>query len=520
MTNDKNTKIPFVLITQEWLDAWLPVLKGTELKAYLRLAYHYNREKKISFPGQQTIAKAIGLKSYKPVMSALTKLEELGLMEALKKPPQKGMKGWPSNQYRMLHVDEDGYHRAERQQSSLKEAMEEDRAFLEFATDLLYKYNSFEEERDAVFEKYPWFKEIFYAKKLDECEHLNVGIFLSMYHWEAFTEKYSDLASFHEYFLDLLRDSFLKQRELERAVKEDILANWERVKEDYDYCGNYISDRYPKYFESLRNLEMTKGRHTEEYRAKASELLENHPDVVEISQYYNYGIFKELSEKHGVCSRAVEELFIQALREDKGEIGFKHDFENYLHEVVLPYENVFLTEEETRFAYLEADEITDDERRDLKGTLEKVKAARLKALDTLVKKTTYALASAYLNGQVRKNGGGEYTPEIRYYNKTEDGGYILESHGGHHPAKMDLGDLLSHITYEINRHTHYLMEYDDIYEHELATYRQTVQSEVIGKPNENALVSIPPVTLEQMRARFEEKKAELEANMRKDSKAS
>jgi hypothetical protein len=160
------------------------------------------------------------------------------------------------------------------------------------------------------------------------------------------------------------------------------------------------------------------------------------------------------------------------------------------------------------------------ERRDLKGTLEKVKAVRLKALDTLLEKTTYALASAYLNGQVRKNGGGEYKPEISYYSGTEDGGYTLESHGGHHPSRMDLGDLLSHITYEINRHTHYLREYDDIYEPELRIYEQTVQLEVIGKPNDNALVSVEPVTLDQVRARFEQKKAELEATMEENSEAS
>jgi hypothetical protein len=164
--------------------------------------------------------------------------------------------------------------------------------------------------------------------------------------------------------------------------------------------------------------------------------------------------------------------------------------------------------------------MTDDERRDLKGTLERVKAARLKALDTLVEKTTDALASAYLNGQVRENGGGEYSPEVRYYSETEDGGYILESHGGHHPAKMDVGDLLSYITYEINRHTHHLREYDDIYESELAVYVKTAEPEVIGKPNKSALVPIPPVALEQVRTRFEQKKEEFETSMEDDSEDS
>ena len=65
-------------------------------------------------------------------------------------------------------------------------------------------------------------------------------------------------------------------------MKKDVLTNWERVKEDEEYCANYIAKHDPA-------------------------------DSREISQYYNYGIFRELSEKHDVCSRAVKELYILIL---------------------------------------------------------------------------------------------------------------------------------------------------------------------------------------------------------------
>jgi len=267
-----------------------------------------------------------------------------------------------------------------------------------------------------------------------------------------------------------MREGNLKRTEITKTVKKDVLTNWERVKNDDAYCRNYIVNHYPEYDEALKTIAMKVGRSSKEYIAKARELVENHADSREISQYYDYGIFQELAQKHGVCSRVVKEVYDEAVLEVMGEIRFKIDFEDYVNKLVLPYESASLSEEEIRFAYLEADEFTDNEKRNFKETLEKIKAARIKALEALVEKTTYALATAYLNGQVRKNGDGEYTPEIRYYSENEDGGYILESHGGHHPAKMDLRDLLRHITYEINRHTHYLREYGDIYEHELTIY--------------------------------------------------
>ena len=119
MTEEKNQeKVPFILITQEWIDRWLPVLKAAELKVYLKLAYHYNHQNSVSFPGQNLIRRAIGINTKKPVINALKQLEKLGLIEILKKSPQKKKKGWPSNKYRMLHVDSNGYHRAQSQQNT------------------------------------------------------------------------------------------------------------------------------------------------------------------------------------------------------------------------------------------------------------------------------------------------------------------------------------------------------------------------------------------------------------------
>lgn len=528
MFKETKNKIPFVLITQDWLDRWLPVLKETELKAYLRLAYHYNLKNKLSFPGQQTIAAAIGVKSHRPVASALARLEDLALIEALKKSPQKGMKGWPSNQYRMLHVDENGYHRAERQQSSLKDAISEKRAFLEFATSLPFKYNSHEERLGVAFEKYPEFKVAYYATGSDKDEDFDLTIALIGFFTFRFREKYSDLAQFDSQLRRLTSEAFSRLSEHEQMVKENLLAEWERAKKDYAYCGDYIANHYPKYFEALKVISIAKGKNSEEYKHKYHELVEKHPEVKEISHYCNYGIFRELAEKHGISSRLVINIVEEISLNTKCEIGFKFDHENYVHKVVLPNETVFLTDEEKRLVLLEfehddyrdpdtgescvlSEGFTPAERRDFKGTLEKIRAAKLKALDILVENVTGALADARVQGLVRENAGGEYRPDFRFRRFKEDGSHTCKSEPGYHPPKMDLKDLLRHITHEINQHTEHMREYDCLRESELPKYRETEPSERMGKPRENALVPIPPVTLEQVRTKFEENKVELQA---------
>ena len=461
-------------------------------------------------------------------MSALTKLEELGLIEALKKPPQKGMKGWPSNQYRMLHVDENGYHRAERQQSSLNDAISGKKAFLEFATSLPFKYNSHEERLGAVFEKYPEFKVAYSSAGSDKDEDYDLTMDLIVFFTLGFREKYSDLAQFDSQLKRLTSEAFSRLSEHEEMVRENLLAEWERAKKDYAYCGDYIENHYPKHFEALKVISIAKGKNSEEYKHKYHELVEKHPEVKEISLYFNYGIFRELGEKNGISSRSVVHVFHEISLNAKCEIGFKFDYENYVHKVVLPNETVFLTDEEKRLVLLEferddyrdpntgeicvlSEGFTPAERRDFKGTLEKIRAAKLKALDTLVENVTGALADAYLQGLVRENGGGEYRPDLRYRRLKEDGSHTCKIEPGYYPPKMDLKDLLRHNTYEINHRTEHMREYDCLRESELPKYRENEPPELLGKPCENALVPISPVTLEQVRTKFEENKVELQA---------
>ncbi|MBA7496697.1 hypothetical protein ES702_07306 [subsurface metagenome] len=515
---NNNEKTPFVIITNEWIDKWLSYLNETELKVYMRLAYHYNRKNRIAFPGQQTIRENIGIQSNKPVINALSKLEELGLIETLKKPPGRSRKGWPSNQYRMLHVDDNGYHRVERQQSSLKEAIAEQKAQGEFIADMTYKYNDDNDALPEAFKRFPDFKEAYYSRGWDKEEGIWLFEALSIFLITSFRDKYEDLEPFRNYIDSIahFQEKWAVWQERLETVKKDMKAQWDRAMEDYVYCCEYVANNYPEYIPVLKESIELKSKRVKGWNEGFKKVVEKHPDIEEITLFFNYGIFKELAEKHSMATREIGRLAGRIGLEDDGMVGLAFDMDGYVNKVYLPDEETLVTEEENRLLELEPEDgvykdeetgeivvmskgFTKAEKRDFKGTLKKIEKAKRKVVDALVEGVARVLAEVYVDGKVRETEGG-YRPIKRYWKDAGDGYRTQETEWGYHPANMGLDDLLKHATDAVNDHTNYIRGERDAHE-------------------DDPLVSIPPVTLEEVRAKFEAEKERLLAEKREAEKA-
>jgi len=520
MTEKKKAqKIPFVLITNEWIDRWLPVLNGTELKVYLKLAYHYNHEKSLSFPGQKLIGDVIGVKSRKPVINAVKKLEDLGLIETIKKFSSKG---WPSNQYRLLHVDKDGYHRSERQQPSLNEALDEWKEFRTFLFDISNKdYETKDGMIKEIETKYPEYIDAIEGLRNDADfrppENLtqlwaDLGVWFEAGY---FRRKYKDIMDLVNPKRMKLNREFMKQEhdrwdELLKVVED----NLEKITEDIQYCMK----RYTERLKTLRDMPQT----TEvEIKAKEKFDRETFKESIELKRM-NYGIVAKLATKYGFTTYDIYKAW-EEYNEKHGVVGFGHDFDGYIESVSLPDYESALTEEELRFIHLPVEDkiytdnitgkkevyakgFTPAEKRDFKGTLEKIKKAKLKAVNYLVERATTELAKVYLEGRVREIEGGKYKPDIWYWKALGDGSYSREIKRGYHPGEMGLEDLLRYVTHEINDQTQTMREYEDIKDEGVKIDGETGIWQNIDKPREDALVPIPPVTLEQVKAIFEKEK--------------
>jgi hypothetical protein len=191
----------------------------------------------------------------------------------------------------------------------------------------------------------------------------------------------------------------------------------------------------------------------------------------------------------------------QLIREN-GTVGFSFDFDGFVESVMPPdYKNCLKKEEQRLMNYFaevgadkcEADNmklidckgITPRERRDLRATIAATEKAFIKARDYLIDKTTTELATVYLEGKVKENGGVPFQP----------GSFAISDDDGPLTIGRDLGGLLDQLTYAINIE---LKDVKDGFE-------------------KIANVSLSPLTLEETRNKFEQKKAELEASMEKDS---
>jgi hypothetical protein len=509
MSEEKKEKqIQFVLITHEWLDRWLPILNETELKVYLRLAYHYNVKDKISFPGQEKMAEAIGVKKYQTVGHAASKLEELGLIEIIKKGPQKGQKGYSHNKYRMLHVDDKGYHRAERQRSSVKEVMEERMNKLHFLSSLFIKYNKPETMLKEAFKYSPEFKSAYYSQGWDRKEDFNLFEALSIFLISGLPHKYGDIGKeFENQAMNVFKEFMEQDSDKISNLKQEMIENWDRVLEDYQYCGEYIKEKYPEFIPVFKEAFDLKAKKVNNWSKEIESIIADHPDIEAINSYFEYGIFKELSEKHDIASKEIS-IFVKEIALEQGKIGFIRDLENYIYEAELPDLEVFLDEDERKYLELEEEDFSNEERRNHKATIEKIKTVRLKAIDELIDSAAYALADADCKGQIRKSGGGGFKPKIRHMIRSGSW-YKHETKSGCDPPEKNLEDMLKYITFLINDNTLPNREYEHFKGDEYNPNWEKMPWEIMGQPYEDALVPIPPVSLEEVRERYENHKKKI-----------
>lgn len=490
MAGKENIKVlPHIRLTKEWIERWLPILNEREIKAYLKLATHYNVKHKKSFPGGQEISRSIGSEDVKIAYRAVKGLEEKGLIEVVK---NKRRRGWANNEYRLLCVDEDGYHRAEKCQFTLKEALEEYEERINFLELVHNQHHRTEEDvLKIIGEKYPDFLKA-WEKIKEDSKNPVLELDLMGYLLFSLGDKYPQLRENYPHkFDEVMGKHFQKMHDKEEAIKKELEANWERAKKDLEYCVNFIDTR-PEAIKFLKNNPSSKWKEL---------LVEKYPEVVDITMG-NYGIFKELADRYELAPFEVHEIFSELIL-SKGKVGVVCDLDGYVSKLKLP-ETIGLSEEEERLLDLVVEDeyiknlqtgrkellrkgFTAQERKNYRRTLEKIKAAKKKYVDYILNKTTEELADLYLQGKIRKDGGDAYIPPKRYWKDTGEEEKMLVYEEGAEPEKWDLEGLLRQITYEINEHTAY--------------YR--------GEDPENSLVQVSPVKLGKVKERFERHLKEL-----------
>lgn len=482
MTNEKNTKVlPHIRLTKKWIEKSLPFLNERELKVYLKLAVHYNVKSKKSFPGGQEISRSIGSEDKKIAYRAIKKLEEKGLIEVIKRGSKAG---WPHNEYRLLHVDEDGYHRAERCQFTLKEALRDYRERISYTTSMpSQKYETEEDFLKAIGRKYPDFpkdwrriKDSYPTSPKNPIEDILYDLigYLVISH----KHKYQDIwENYPHKFHQIMPEWFRTMRDKEEAIKKDLKTNEKRAEEDITYCTHFL-DRHPEIRKMMKSNPRSKWKRL---------LSEKYPEAVDIMDF-NYGVLRELADKHGTEPRQVYRIFTE-LTLSKGFVGVIFDIDGYVSDLELPT-TTGLSEQEERLLNLPLENeyvkdpitgkkeliergFTPQERRNYKETLERIKAAKEKYVDYIINRATEELADLCFKGYVRKDVGKGEKAEVR--------------EKGVKPEKLDLEGLLQRITYKINKYT--------------ASYR--------GEGFGDSLVKIPSVDVMKVKKMFEEHLKEL-----------
>lgn len=467
---NRNGVLPHIRLTKEWIERFLPLLRGREFKTYIKLACHYNVQKGDSFPSGHTIAQAIGCREVKTVYRAIRGLEEKGLIEVVKN--KKG-KGWANNVYHLLYVDDNGYHRAEKSQLSLREALKQWKEGLLFSYELFYyQYKGEEQVLQMIKERYPDFrlkeggvmsrtrnqsKDLAEATCYDFCPY-----FIS--YW--FDRRYSQLRD--SYPKEFNTDSVFREiEEKEEAITRSLEGRLYEAQKDLEHCIFFI-DAHPEVKSLLLGVSSSKRKEL---------LVQRHPEILEIV-HYNHGIFKELGQKHGFSPLHVHQVFV-SLMLSRGSVGFISDLTGYICDIELG-EPPGLLEEEGRLLSLEEEDFTESEKRDYEGTCRKIKTITERCLEYLVDRAGEELARAYLEGQVRKYSQGIYIPPKTYAKKTIQGEELVYEEGVE-PEKWGLEALLQRLAYKINDH--------------IAEYR--------GESPDSTLVTVAPVELKRIKESFD-----------------
>lgn len=473
-----NRVLSHIRLSKEWVDKFLPLLRGREFKTYIKLAYHYNVQKRNSFPSGHTIAQAIGCRNIKTVYRAIRGLEKKGLVEVIKN--KKGA-GWTNNVYHLLHVDSNGYHRAQKSQPSLREAVKDWKEGLLFFYELPnYKYKGEEHLLQMIKERYPDFRlkdmEVV-SRTRNQSKDAAEAIcydFLLCFVAGWFDRRYHQLRVSYPNEFDVA-SVFREIEEKEEAIAKSLEARLDEAQKDSEYCLSYTY-AHPQVKSPLLGVSSLK---------RTELLVPSHPEILEI-RHCNHGIFKELGEKYGVSPLHIRQVFV-SLMLSRGSVGFILDETGYTCDIELG-EITGLLEEEGRLLSLKEEDFTEPEKRDYEGTCRKIKTITERCLEYLVDRAGEELARAYLGGQVRKYSEGIYIPPKTYTKKTIQGEELVYEEGID-PEKWGLETLLQHLVYKINEH--------------IAEYR--------GESPDSTLATVTPVDLKRIKESFDKHQEMLKA---------
>ncbi len=317
-----------------------------------------------------------------------------------------------------------------------------------------------------------------------------------------------------------------EKKEQQISLKEDIKNEWDQILEDYDYCVNFISVRYPVLVSKINEIAELYLDDESKLREKISNIIFKYPDIEDISMNFNYGLFQQIAKKHDTSPCFVKNTFRNILVEEGQGVGLLFNKNNCIDEVIIPepeiqldeYEKplTFICEQDVHFInqvpkefYVKLPGFTKKEQREFERTVLKIWHIRMKACVNIAAIVINRLAIAHNDGKIAEE---EYLSNnnnkpIWRLNRGEL--LINKFELKYAPIRMNLKELLLFITISINEMTKEMREFKDficlgvdIHEKKFCEQLKKISPDEIALP-------IPPLTIEEVQEIFIREKMKL-----------
>lgn len=331
-----------VLLGADWVARWLTELDPHELRAYILLA----RESRMrTYHDPAELRAAFGDRPDAEIERRLEALEEKGLIEVVKRRGKL--------HYHLLCVGADGIHRAGAVRPSIKEALESHKSMME---ELLHaaSLDETEELRERTFRKYPALRDEFELGRENRDPDMppwRMWIELSLYLMSRFEERYGSLKAEHgEVFKEVSAQLLRLKLEIVDRLTKDILDR--------------RADLFP---------------------ARGAGWIAGIPE----SAFVALPVVRELSRKYRVGAEQIYLNTMEALQAE-GLCIVELDSRGRACDLLLP-STTGLAEDDERLVFLHVEEMTRGEIEEFDATLRKIREAKGRYGQHLVRAGVLAL---------------------------------------------------------------------------------------------------------------------------------
>jgi hypothetical protein len=325
-----------VLLGADWIERWLPELDPHELRAYLLLARD-SRTRTYHDPAE--LRAAFGDRPDAEIERRLEALERKGLIEVVKRRGKL--------HYHLLCKGADGLHRSDPVRPSIKAALESHKEMME---ELLRAatLDETDDVREEYFRKYPALRDEYELARENhdpEMPPWRLWMELSLWLMSRFEERFGSLKAEHgEVFKEVSAQLLRLKLEIVDRLTKDIL----------DRRADIFPARGPGWIAGL-------------------------PE----SAFVALPLVRELSRKYRVGAEQIYLNTIEALQAE-GTTIVELDSRGRACDILLP-STTGLSEEEERLVFLHIEEMTRGEIEDFEATLGRIRAAKARYAQHLVR---------------------------------------------------------------------------------------------------------------------------------------